>query len=66
MGEGFTLLPSPVFCNEYHAMCCFSDCCGECEGEGKKENSLSAPARRIEWEFVWGREVLRETKEEAV
>ena len=26
----------------------------------------ACPARRIEWEFVWGREVLRETKEEAV
>ena len=49
---------------------------GEVKGEGKNgkfAESASAyirvgacPARRIEWEFVWGREVLRETKEEAV
>ena len=49
---------------------------GEVKGEGKNgkfAESASAyirvgacPARRIEWEFVWGREILRETKEEAV
>ena len=47
---------------------------GEVKGEGKNDKlaeSASAyirvgacPARRIEWEFVWGREVLRETREE--
>ena len=47
---------------------------GEVKGEGKNgkfAESASAymrvgafPARRIEWEFVWGREVLRETREE--
>ena len=47
---------------------------GEVKGEGKNgkfAESASAymrvgafPARRIEWEFVRGREVLRETREE--
>ena len=47
---------------------------GEVKGEGKNgkfAESASAymrvgafPARRIEWGFVWGREVLRETREE--
>ena len=47
---------------------------GEVKGEGKNgkfAESASAyvrvgacPARRIEWELVWGREVLRETREE--
>ena len=47
---------------------------GEVKGEGKNDKlaeSASAyirvgacPARRIEWEFVRGREVLRETREE--
>ena len=49
---------------------------GEVKGEGKNGKfgeCASAyirvgacPARRIEWDFVRGREVLRETKEEAV
>ena len=49
---------------------------GEVKGEGKNGKFAecagsyirvgACPARRIEWEFVWGREVLRETKEEAV
>ena len=73
-GEGFTLFSSPFFCNECRARCCISGCCGECEGEGKNgkfAESTSAyirvgacPARRVEWEFVRGREVLRETREE--
>ena len=47
---------------------------GEVKGEGKNgkfAESASAyiragacPARRVEWEFVWSREVLRETREE--
>ena len=37
---------------------------GECAGSYIRVGAC--PARRIEWEFVWGREVLRETKEEAV
>ena len=37
---------------------------GECAGAYIRVGAC--PARRIEWEFMWGREVLRETKEEAV
>ena len=37
---------------------------GECAGAYIRVGAC--PARRIEWEFVRGREVLRETKEEAV
>ena len=33
VGEDFTLLPSPVFCNRCGATCWFSACCGEGEGE---------------------------------
>ena len=51
-------------------MCCISGCCGECECEGKNgkfcECAGACPARRIEWEFVRGGEVLRETREEVV
>ena len=47
---------------------------GEVKGEGKKRKFAESarayirvgacPARRIEWDFVRGREVLRETREE--
>ena len=47
---------------------------GEVKGEGKNGKFAecasayirvgACPARRIEWELVWGREVLRETREE--
>ena len=47
---------------------------GEVKGEGKNGKFAESArayirvgacsARRIEWEFVWGREVLRETREE--
>ena len=47
---------------------------GKVKGEGKNGKFAESagayirvgacPARRIEWEFVWGREVLRETREE--
>ena len=47
---------------------------GKVKGEGKNGKFAecasayirvgACPARRIEWEFVWGREVLRETREE--
>ena len=93
-GEGFTLLPSPVFAigvaqgaeiqlvavkvNAGFAFTLkrliYSLLRGEVKGEGKNgkfAESASAyirvgacPARRIEWEFVRGREVLRETREE--
>ena len=47
---------------------------GKVKGEGKNGKFAecasayirvgACPARRIEWELVWGREVLRETREE--
>ena len=52
----------------------YSLLCGEVKGEGKNGKFAecasayirvgACPARRIEWEFVRGREVLRETREE--
>ena len=52
----------------------YSLLCGEVKGEGKNGKFAESarayirvgacPARRIEGEFVWGREVLRETREE--